>query len=143
MHHQRTITVLASPVPEFLFPTLFRHQLCIVVHSRANLQRTPSLSRYISITYSCIRSFEPGGRRFESVRACHFFEIKSSGYCLRGRRFFLQHYQCGTFAGPLPNNLVRSLDKTGQFRCRVVTRNPSRSVSKQVLSILKRHACCP
>jgi hypothetical protein len=51
------------------FPTNFRHQLCIVVHCGANLQRTPSLSFYISITYSCIRSFEPGGREFESLRA--------------------------------------------------------------------------
>ena len=51
------------------FPTNFRHQLCFAVHCGADLQRTPSLSCYISITYSCIRSFEPGGREFESLRA--------------------------------------------------------------------------
>ena len=37
-------------------PTLFRHQLCFVVHCRAKSQQTPSIRLYRSITYNAPRA---------------------------------------------------------------------------------------
>jgi len=56
---------------ERVVPTNFRHQLCIVMHCRAKLQRTPSFRLYKSIAYTSFHGFEPGGREFESLRVHH------------------------------------------------------------------------
>src|SRR5262244_1760392 len=57
------------------------------------------------------------------------------------RRLFNQH-QCGTFAGIVCAYPVRGVNQVLQLRVRVMRRDASRSMSQQVLPILKRHPGC-
>ena len=110
--------IMCSPkagLPNPGLPTIFRHQLCFVVHCRAKSQRTPSLSFYISITYSCIRSFEPGGREFESLRARQFLIKKSMVYLLGINLLFYQ--RSSIVAPPATLSHSRSIRAAASDKC--------------------------
>jgi hypothetical protein len=77
------------------FPTNFRHQLCIVVHCRAKLQRTPSFRLYKSITYTSFCGYEPSGREFESLRARQLFDLDQAVSASGASCFFFRMNSAG------------------------------------------------